>query len=1041
MRKNADLKKLKIQLIAAFTVPVTVTLLATFYILGKQFVHVTGGVSALSSIPSNTFFYIFFLLMLFLVPTAIFGIAPIFSIIRELGKSELNAPQEIKNLIRNEQKYRSLFQYAHIAMWTQDISGLFTSLEQLRDSGVIDLESYLSSNPGKVIELAMKTTIIEVNPAALELFNSSSQEHLIENMERLLTPETHSLFLAEHLAIWDKKEYFAQETVLRTFNGEFIDVLVTFPIPSTIEDATTVPLTIVDLSTIKQAEHRLRNSEYQARTLLENACISIWSEDLSHIYKRFEEIRNNGVTDLDAYLNENEDELFAFAALVKVKHVNSTSLQMFDAKSEQALIKNIADTFGDDAVAVFREEMIALWNKEKNFTSEANFKTLKGKEINGIISLNIPRTIEESYNVPVSIVDITQRVQAEKELKEKEFRLLNAQHMAKLGDWQLNHKSQKLIWSDEVYRIFEKDPNEFVPTYEGFLSCIPAEDRAHLDKEFQNALYGNNRCSVIHRITGKDGSFKYIKELCETQYDENGSPRISEGTAMDITDIHLMQDKLRLSESLSQKMIESAPDSIFLMDNKGNITLTNNTMREITGYSEEELLSMSYVHLVPNKWKQKAKKSFLMLLNDGKITLEIPFKRRDGSEGYSLFTGIRITSEQILGFSKDITEQKEIMEKLNQEDKMQVIGQLAGGIAHDFNNQLGGIMGFTDLLRMELEERAPDLTEYTSQILDGIHHASELTSELLAFSRKGKYRSEYTDINGIIRDVVVVLSHSINKQIKIKQELTTDSTTTKGDPAQLQNMLLNLALNARDAVHGEGEIGFKTALIKLRKQNVQQLPEGEYIAIEIRDSGVGIKEEALPHIFEPFFTTKKLGEGIGMGLAAVYGTVHNHSGSISVESTAGIGTLFSILLPAHETEELVSEQDSITVHRKQEHAQILIVDDEPMLRTVSSRMIQSMGFTANTCQDGVEALDYIENEDEPIDLIILDLVMPGLSGAETFRLIRKKIPEQQILIASGYSIDGEAQELIEEGAMGFIQKPFRAEDLGAAIHQILSTKE
>lgn len=1037
MDKNTNLKKLKLQLIGAFTVPAMVTIIAAFYIFSKQFTYNTGGSSPLSS---NTVFYIFFLLMVFLVPTVVFGLVPIFNILKELTKSELNAPQEIKALIRNEQKYRSLFQYSHIAMWTQDISNLFTALEKLRAEGVSDLKTYLSKNPGKVLELAMNTAILEVNPAALDLLHAPSQEYLFENIERIFTPDTHRLFMEEHLAVWDKDEYFAQETTLRRFDGEMVDVLVTFPIPSTLEDAVNVPLTIVDLSSIKQAEEKLRESEYQARTLLENACISIWSEDISLILKRFGELRNKGITDLNEYLDNNEDELFIFASLVKVNNVNSTSLQMFEAHSEQALIRNIANTFGDDAITVFRKELLAIWYGDKQFTSEANFRTLNGNKLHGIISCNIPQSIEESHNVPVSIVNITQRVIAERELKQKELRLKNAQRMAKLGDWQINHKTGELSWSDELYSIFEKNPRTFTPTYNSFLSSIPPEDREHVDREFQNALYGNSEYSLIHRISCKDGSYKYIREFCETQYDADGSPLISEGTAMDITDIRHIEDKLRLSESMSQKMIENAPDSIFLLDNQGNITQVNKTMLESIGYSETELLSMTYLQLIPSQWKQKAKKSFLTLLRDGRITLETPFKRRDGSEGYSLFTGVRISPDQLMCFSKDITEQKEIMEKLNQEDRMQVIGQLAGGIAHDFNNQLGGIMGFTDLLQMELEEREPDLTEYTAQILESIHHASELTSELLAFSRKGKYRSEFTDINGIIRDVIVILSHSINKQISVKQALTTEQTTTKGDPTQLQNMFLNLALNARDAIQDEGEIEFKTELLTLNESNPYYLPTGEYISIDIRDSGIGIEEQTLPHIFEPFFTTKKQGEGIGMGLAAVYGTIHNHKGYINVESSAGAGTLFTILLPAHKSEVIVPEKDITVITEKKPHAQILIVDDEPLLRKVSSKMITAMGYTASTCQDGAEALEFIENENEPIDLIILDLVMPGLSGAETFKLIRDKNPSQQILIASGYSIDGEAQELIEAGAMGFIQKPFRAEELNSAIHKILSNK-
>jgi len=940
--------------------------------------------------------------------------------------------------ISNEFDYKTLFEQLDIAIWRQNISCIFSDLQKIHQSGVTDIESYLNKSPDTVLEIAMKVKILQVNSAALNMLEADSLNHLLENFHATFTDGTIQFFTKIICAIWNQNEHFSYEIQLTTLKGKTVHVLISFTIPHCEEEAHNVPFTLVDITKQIKTEQTLREKERLSTMLVENANISIWDEDFSAVLLELKKLRSQGVVDLKTYLNKNKNRVFHFASLVKVIHVNSTSLRMFEAEDEKSLIASIQKTFGPDALTIFEEELCAIWNGEERFTSEATWVSLYGRKIHGLVSFNIPRNEIEAQNVPVTIVDITDRVKAVEALKENEHRLSEAQRIAKIGHYELDHHTMVSTWSDEVYRIFEKDPDTFITSYTNIQSCFHPKDRDRVDQAFKKSIRERTPFNITHRISSKSKGEKYVSERGETVFDDNGTPLISYGTVMDITDIHTAEEKLHETEKIYEIMVDSAPDGIFLSDKQGNIIRVNRAALEISGYTEEDLLGMNVINLVPERWAAKAAKQFLELKKYGKIALEIPFIKKDSSEGISSFIGVRLSADRFLGFNKDITEEKRVEQQLHQSEKMQVIGQLAGGIAHDFNNQLGGILGFADLLHTKLKESSPELLEYTDHIIHGINRASDLTSELLAFSRKGKYRSELIDVNSLVGEVITILSHTLDKQISIHKSFCVEQATTKGDPTQIQNALLNLALNARDALLHGGTITFTTAVEEVEKECVANLQSGTYITIQISDTGTGMSKSTIEHIFEPFFTTKDLGKGTGMGLAAVYGTLQNHDGTITVESEIDKGSTFTLYLPYSDEAMPQETEKEIFSGPKLESAHILLVDDEPMLRNVASRMIKSQGFTVVTCDDGLEALDYLDSNDHSIDLVILDLVMPGLSGAETFHHIKKRHPNLNVLISSGYSIEGEAQELIEQGARGFIQKPFGAEELFQKIHEIVS---
>jgi signal transduction histidine kinase/CheY-like chemotaxis protein len=404
----------------------------------------------------------------------------------------------------------------------------------------------------------------------------------------------------------------------------------------------------------------------------------------------------------------------------------------------------------------------------------------------------------------------------------------------------------------------------------------------------------------------------------------------------------------------------------------------------------------------------------------------------------------------VMSLARDITERKkaeeqtrQLQEQLIQSRKLESIGELAGGIAHDFNNQLGAIVGLADLLLNQVEEGSKPY-RYAEDILNTAKHSTELTSQLLAFARKGMYRTVPVEINTLIKEVVSILERSIDRRISIRQRLSDSAMMVVGDPGQLQNAVMNLALNARDAMPEGGEMTLSTCCVKLDqdfcRRNIYDISEGDYVKLTVSDTGIGMDEETIKHIFEPFFTTKKPGKGTGMGLAAVYGTIMNHGGAMDLDSEPGEGTTINIYLPSVEDEEEIdkdierSEREPVTGS-----GHILLVDDEPAVINATMEILERLGYDVSVCRNGKEAVSFYAESKDIIDAVILDMVMPVMGGREAFAELVKINPDVRVLLSTGYAMKGEAQEIIDKGAAGLIKKPFRMVELASKIDKMLKS--
>ncbi|MFO0584776.1 MAG: ATP-binding protein [Anaeromyxobacter sp.] len=364
--------------------------------------------------------------------------------------------------------------------------------------------------------------------------------------------------------------------------------------------------------------------------------------------------------------------------------------------------------------------------------------------------------------------------------------------------------------------------------------------------------------------------------------------------------------------------------------------------------------------------------------------------------------------------------QRRAEEAHRQSQKLEAVGLLAGGVAHDFNNLLVGILSYSELLREEAKPGTLE-EEAATTISKAATRAAELTRQLLAFARMGPRREETVDLHLVVREVVTLLSRTLDKSIRVEARLHAQPSTVRGDPGQLQQVILNLAVNARDAMPSGGTLALETSVDAAARS----------LVLEVSDTGVGIPPEHLERIFDPFFTTKSEGKGTGLGLSTVYGILKVHGGGVKVESTPGVGTRFRVRLPLASGPE--AARDAVEAPAPRGHGRVLVVDDEEAVRRAGARVLESLGYEPVTVGGGQEALDWLAANPGPLAAVVLDLSMPGMAGAEAFRRLRALRPELRVVISSGFDRDGAAQEVLDAGAVAFVQKPYRVRDLARAL--------
>ncbi|OPY13981.1 MAG: Blue-light-activated protein [Syntrophus sp. PtaB.Bin001] len=500
------------------------------------------------------------------------------------------------------------------------------------------------------------------------------------------------------------------------------------------------------------------------------------------------------------------------------------------------------------------------------------------------------------------------------------------------------------------------------------------------------------------------------------------------------------------SEERFRNLSVNSPDIIYTTDNAGFITYVNPVAEEILGYSAEEMVGCYF----PEFTKDGDRETFLELFNrvkQGKETIkniEAKLLAKDGTERLFYMSGapnFNAIGEMtgVVGILKDFTEQRMLEQELHQASRMNAIGRLTGGIAHDFNNILQAISAYNELLTLDKSDDDPDM-KYLMNTQNLIKRASDLVRQLLLFSRKAVSKLEPLDINIEIKKFHELLVSTLPKTIEIKLNLAEHLSIINGDAAQLDQVIMNLAVNAKDAMADGGKIIFETKNIEFAETQYRgsvKIDPGCYVLFTVSDTGCGIAKENIDHIFEPFFTTKEAGKGTGIGLSVVYGIIKNHNGFIFCTSELGIGTTYEIYLPAVESEITEEKKEAAGNILLQGKETILLVDDEPALLDIGKRLLSLLGYSVLTVDSGESALDMIKQKDSNVDLVILDLMMPGMGGERCLAEILKIAPSMKVIIVSGFSANISRQNIISTGAADFIQKPYQIDFLSRKIRSVL----
>ena len=508
-------------------------------------------------------------------------------------------------------------------------------------------------------------------------------------------------------------------------------------------------------------------------------------------------------------------------------------------------------------------------------------------------------------------------------------------------------------------------------------------------------------------------------------------------------------EKLREQDEKYRTIIENIEEGFFEVDLSGDFTFFNNSVCNITGYSAGELLGMNNreyttpdnsqkMFNIMNKVYTTAEPSDVtdieIIRKDGTtITVELNAYLVQDQEGNPIgFRGVvRDVSQRLLAEM----EKRKLENQLQQAQKMEAIGNLAGGIAHDFNNILMGMQGNTSLMLLNIDSGHPHYDKLKS-IQKYIENGAALTKQLLGFARGGKYEVRATDLNELIEKTARMFGRT-KKEIKIHTSQLRDIWNVEVDQGQVEQVLLNIFVNAWHAMPEGGDLHLMTENVFIDDDFNKpfKVETGKYIKISIIDTGAGMDKITQQRIFEPFFTTKEMGRGTGLGLASAYGIVKNHGGFIDVFSELRKGTTFSIYLPASE-KEVMEEIDAAEIVLKGDET-LLLVDDEEMIIEVGEEILQALGYKVLPAVSGKEALEIYKNKKDAIDMVILDMIMPGMGGGETYDNLKRINPDIKVLLSSGYSISGQAAEILERGCDGFIQKPFKLRQLSIKIREIL----
>jgi PAS domain S-box-containing protein len=734
-----------------------------------------------------------------------------------------------------------------------------------------------------------------------------------------------------------------------------------------------------------------------------------------------------------------------------VESVAQAVLLVDDEGKIQVANKESEKIFGCDAIELsgrrltsFISDGIDIFSNQRGLAIE----TLGFRKNGETVDLEVVRGefVHENHNYHTLLIrEIGHRKQTESTLQSISQRYEALLDSINAFTWEGEAFPFRLTYvSPQVEKVYGYPVERWVNDAEFWKKILHPEDRdwaiAYCDEEIRK----KRSYQLTYRVITADGKTVWVRDTANAVLKE-GDVLSIRGLVNDVTDYMRTENELLMSKQLYRDLVEKANDIIYSHDMEGNIISLNEVGLRLTGYTREEALQMKIFDIITPEYLEKAHE---MIANktegEEKTVYDLEIKRKDGScFMVEVSTNLIYQSGKpvgVQGIARDVTERKMLQTQLHQAQKMETVGRLAGGIAHDFNNLLTVILGKADLALMQLKDSSGNLLIDIEVIRNAAEKAAAMTQQILAFSRKQVLQPRIVDLNTIVINISKILKRLISENIELETSLAEGLGRVSADPSRIEQVIMNLAVNARDAMPEGGKLTIETANANLdtnySRQHLNARP-GRYVMLAVSDNGVGINNEVLKHIFEPFYTTKESGRGTGLGLATVYGIVKQSGGYIWVYSEENVGTTFKIYLPLVDEPQKMTLPSQSASQLSEGNETILLVEDDDSIRAIVKEMMILMGYKVIDAPNGIKALKIAQETTEPIDLVITDVIMPGMSGRQLAEQLKRLNEEIKVLYMTGYSDEAIVRHGILEQGLESLQKPFTFESLSFKIREML----